>query len=449
MLGALLVIPVAVYVVSYIPWAFVENHQLVEGWPAGHHGQTLLTLTGDMYRYHNTLSSAHAASSPWWAWPFDLKPVWFYQESFAGGTSASIYDAGNLVIWWLGVPAMACISWYAFRRRSLALALIAVGFACQWIPWARIDRAAFQYHYYTSLPFVVLALAYFLAELWHGASRRTWLLARLAAGAAIVAPAAMWLFHRPLCGFVGVERVNPGSQACPTLIPDFILTWRSAALVVVVGLAVLVLVRQLVRIQRPVEAEPGDAEGGLDGGPTGSGMLRALGAFGPALASVAVAAVALAIVTAVAGEVPILVLRNVAVEPVAILVALPLLLVASFVLTARDARRFVVGALVAIVVTAVFFYPNIAALPLPAPIVNMYQGILPTYVYPFQFPVSTVDRNVAGPSLLAPGPAMLLAALTVASLVVAYSAWVWRIALAERAAGDQDEGGGALASTGG
>ena len=49
----------------------------------------------------------------------------------------------------------------AYRRRSLALALITIGFAAQWIPWARIDRAAFQYHYYTALPFLVLALAYF------------------------------------------------------------------------------------------------------------------------------------------------------------------------------------------------------------------------------------------------------------------------------------------------
>jgi hypothetical protein len=76
----------------------------------------------------------------------------------------------------------------------------------------------------------------------------------------------------------------------------------------------------------------------------------------------------------------------------------------------------------------------------------MYQGILPTYVYPFQFPVSTVDRNVAGPSLLAPGPAILLAALTVACAVVAYSAWVWRIALAEREAGD--DGSGAVTQPG-
>ena len=68
----------------------------------------------------------------------------------------------------------------AYRRRSLALALITIGFAAQWMPWARIDRAAFQYHYYTALPFLILALAYFVAELWHGPSRRTWLVARIA-----------------------------------------------------------------------------------------------------------------------------------------------------------------------------------------------------------------------------------------------------------------------------
>ena len=50
-----------------------------------------------MYDYHNNLIAGHAASSPWWAWPLDLKPVWFYQEGLAGGTTAAIYDAGNLV----------------------------------------------------------------------------------------------------------------------------------------------------------------------------------------------------------------------------------------------------------------------------------------------------------------------------------------------------------------
>src|SRR6185436_3824808 len=156
----LVVLPIALYVLSYVPWAMVENHQIVPGWPPGHTGQTLWDLTfgpNGMYAYHNNLSSAHPASSPWWTWPFDLKPVWFYEEGFAGGTSASIYDAGNLVAWWLGVPALAFTCWQAFKRRSPALALIAIAFAVQWISWARIDRAAFQYHYYTALPFLFLA----------------------------------------------------------------------------------------------------------------------------------------------------------------------------------------------------------------------------------------------------------------------------------------------------
>jgi len=191
--GALLAIPLVVYVISYIPWAMIDGHQLWAGVPAGHDGQTLLDLTRQMYGYHNGLTSPHPASSPWWAWPGDLKPVWFYQESLAGGTTAAIYDAGNLVIWWLGAAAMVWVSWMAYRRRSLGLALIAIGFAAQWIPWARIDRAAFQYHYYTALPFLILALAFFVAELWHGADRRTWLAARIVGGVAIVGPAVMWV----------------------------------------------------------------------------------------------------------------------------------------------------------------------------------------------------------------------------------------------------------------
>ena len=86
--------------------------------PKGGTGQTLLDLTTGMYNYHNELRATHPASSPWWAWPFDLKPVWFYQQSFAAGTAGAIYDAGNLVIWWLGLPALGFAAWQAYARRS-------------------------------------------------------------------------------------------------------------------------------------------------------------------------------------------------------------------------------------------------------------------------------------------------------------------------------------------
>ena len=427
-LACLIVVPLALYVLSYVPWANVEGHrlwpdvslfgqQIATTWPPGHDKQTLWELTQEMYRYHNTLGSAHPASSPWWAWPFDFKPVWFYQESFAGGTAAAIYDAGNLVAWWLAIPAMAFVAWQAFVRRSPALALIAIGFACQWLAWSRIDRAAFQYHYYTSLPFVLLALAYLLAELWHGASKRTWLLVRLAGAAAILTPTTLWLFHRPLCAFVRVTDVNPGSQACPTTIPDFLLSGRAAAIALVVGVGVLILVRLLLSLAD---------EGGTDERTTMQKLRTAgIAAIGVSLAFIAA--------TAFFTDQPIISSHRVPVEPIALIVTLALLPLAAFVATARDARRFVAGIVVAIVGWFIVWYPNIAALPLPQALSNAYQGFLPTYVYPFQFPVSKVDRNIAGPTLFALQPALLLLALAGVSLIIGYAAWVWRIALAEQA----------------
>ncbi len=422
----LVAIPVAVYAASYLPWAVIRDHQLFPGWPAGHAGQTLWELTQQMYRYHNTLTAPHAASSPWWAWPFDFKPVWFYQESFAGGTAAAIYDSGNLVLWWLGIPAMVFAAWAAFRRRSAALALVVIGFACQWISWSRIDRAAFQYHYYTSLPFIAIALAYLLAELWHGASRRVWLAVRLAAAAAVLAPTTLWLLHRPLCGFVRVTDVNPNSQACPTLIPDFILTSRALGIAVVVGIGLLILVRLLISVD-----DEADDAGGVAGATRGN-----LGQFGPVAVAMVGISAAYVVASRLLTEDPIIALKAVPVEPIALVVTLALVPVAAFVATARDARRFVAGAIVAMGFWFVLWYPNLAALPLPAALSNAYQGLLPTYVYPFQFPVSTVDRNVAGPSLLAPGTAALLAALTATAAIVGYSVWVARVADAERRAAE-------------
>ncbi len=419
--ACLVVLPVGLYVLSYVPWALIDQHQLVTGWPPNHTDQTLIELTGSMYAYHNNLSAAHAASSPWWAWVFDFKPVWFYQESFAGGTSAAIYDAGNLVAWWLAIPAMAFAAWQAFVRRSAPLALVTIAFACQWIAWSRIDRAAFQYHYYTSLPFVFLALAYFLAELWRGASRRTWLLARLAAGAAVLGPTTLWLFHRPLCGFVGVDtELHP--EACPTLIPEFVLTGRALAIAVVVGIGVLLLVRLLLSLA----AESDESSPDESGRSLASRLVTAgLTAVGVSLAFI--------VASVFFTETPLITAQKVPVEPIALVVTIALLPVAAFVATARDARRFVVGAVVAMAGWFVLWYPNIAGLPLPSALSNAYQGFIPTYVYPFQFPVSTIDRSVAPPALLAPGPALLLLTLAGVCLTVGYAAWVWRVTLAEQA----------------
>ncbi len=421
--ASLLAIPLAVYVLTYLPWAMIENHRIVDGWPAGNTGETLLDLTRRMYEYHNNLTAAHAASSPWWAWPLNLKPVWFYQGSYAYSTSAAIYDAGNMVIWWLGIPAMAFVAFQSYRRRSLALALILIAFLAQWVSWARIDRAAFQYHYYTSLPFVILALGYFIAEIWHGASRRTWLLVRASAAVAIMGPVILWLLRYPLCALAEVESVNAGSQACNGNPGNLVVTPATAAMVVVAVITVLALVWILVGLGRQ---RPG-------GRPmTASDLL-------PLVLVAAAGAAAMAVSRLLPDGEPLFTINGIVPEIIALIVAVPLGLMAVQVLTARDARRFVAGLLAVTTAWFVILYPNISALAMPSTIVNAYQGLLPTYLYAFQFGVDTIDRGKSI-SFADPKFAILMAFLIVASGVVAYSAWAWRQALAPDAGRDGGNG---------
>ena len=426
----LAVIPLAVYVVSYLPWVALGN-RIAAGLPPGNTGQTLLDLTKSMYDYHNGLRATHAASSPYWAWPFDLKPVWFYQDSFDAGTAAAIYDAGNLVAWWLSIPAIAFVAWQAFKRRSLGLGLVFVAFAFQWMPWARIDRATFQYHYYAAVPFLLIALAYFLAELRHGPSARTWALARVSAAMAVLGPALLWLLKGPLCTFVRVEAVNPGSQACVATAPgQIVLTWRSAGLAGVLLIAGALLVVQLLRLGAP-DSSPGEARRRL----IRLGLTAVAGMLGLLAASTLL------------GDSPILSQDGFRIEPIAVVVLIGLAPVGWVVATARDVRRFVAGAVLACLAWFVIWYPNVSALPLPSTIVNAYQGLLPAYLYAFQFPVNTdpvvpfhlfATMKVLGVDV--PGAPLLFAALLVTCAVVGYSAWSWRISIAEREAAERDPG---------
>jgi outer membrane protein assembly factor BamB len=239
------ILPLVLYVALYVPWAMPWQPQVNSGpdatgplpaiacwhtdatgtcdnaWPSGHTGQTLPDLTVQMYDYQNDLRATHAASSPWWAWPLDLKPVWFASGGSATGAVSSIHDGGNAVLWWMAIVGIAFAAWQALRRRSLALGLVAVAFFWQWLPWSRIDRATFEYHFYTALPFFLLGLAYFLAELWHGPSRRTWLLARVAVAGTLLLPGALWLLRPQMCGLAGVDASQYfGGTVCGTGTPD-------------------------------------------------------------------------------------------------------------------------------------------------------------------------------------------------------------------------------------
>ena len=292
-------VPLGVYIASYLPWAALGN-QLITGWPIGNTGQTLTDLTASMYRYHDTLRVAHAASSPWWAWPLDLKPVWFFQSSFTAGGSAltaAVYDGGNVLSRILSIGGALWLAVEAWRRRSWGLASVLVLGLALWLPWARIDRAAFQYHYYPTSQIALIGLALLLADLRAGSQRAAQIL-RIGGACAVLAAPVLWMATGALCALAGVGSVYPESQVC------------------------------------------------LSGG---------FGTPGPLVGAIAL---------------------------------VPATVVAWSILGATDLRRIFTITISSIAAVALLWYPNWSALPLPTGLHNWYQGVLPTWTWPFQFGVT-------------------------------------------------------------
>lgn len=155
--GSFAVIPAVIYLASYRPWF---------GGPMQPYGWNLWELTQQMYWYHSSLTSPHCAGSPWWSWPLDMKPVYWYFGQSTGGFNGYIYDAGNPILFWAALPAAAIAVGLAIRTRSAALGLVALAFLAQYVAWIPISRVLFFYHFFTALPFYLLLLAVALALLW-------------------------------------------------------------------------------------------------------------------------------------------------------------------------------------------------------------------------------------------------------------------------------------------
>jgi dolichyl-phosphate-mannose--protein O-mannosyl transferase len=162
--ACLLVIPLTVYALSYVP--YLQLGHAFAGPTAGPgYGWSLEELHGQMFGYHFGLTAGHASSSPWWSWPLGLKPTWFFNGTYDDRQIAVIYNGGNPILLWAGVPAVIACAILAWKRRSPALVLLVAAFAFQLAPWTRIERATFAYHYLTAVIFAMIAVAYLVDEL--------------------------------------------------------------------------------------------------------------------------------------------------------------------------------------------------------------------------------------------------------------------------------------------
>jgi Gpi18-like mannosyltransferase/predicted membrane-bound dolichyl-phosphate-mannose-protein mannosyltransferase len=149
------VVPAILYLLAYVPFMLVPG--------PGHGLREVLAGQAHMYRYHAGMTQAHPFSSPWWQWPMMWRPAWYYQGShgLGAGMVSSIVAMGNPAIWWPGIAAVVAGLWLAVRRGEASIAFVLVGLFSQLAPWGFAPRKlVFIYHFFPSVPFVVLAIVY-------------------------------------------------------------------------------------------------------------------------------------------------------------------------------------------------------------------------------------------------------------------------------------------------
>ena len=153
-----LLIPAALYFVTNYCYYIDKNcttfsEQIAELW----------RMQESMYRYHSGLDATHQCQSMWYQWPLAQKSVWFYSGYPVVGETkllSNISSTGNPAVWYVSAfgAVFACVEWARNPacRRDRAFLVAFVGILAGLLPWALVTRCVFLYHYFSTIPFVML-----------------------------------------------------------------------------------------------------------------------------------------------------------------------------------------------------------------------------------------------------------------------------------------------------
>ncbi|MDO4459793.1 MAG: glycosyltransferase family 39 protein [Clostridia bacterium] len=146
-------IPVLIYFAAFLPLTLLPHNRYdVIG--------RFVSYQTHMFNYHSQLVAEHYFASPWYEWPLDIRNIWYTIEHNVDGMGgiSTISCMGNPLLWWTGLAAMLfTVPAYIIKRKDWSFTVI-IGFAAAYVPWCLVPRLTFVYHYFTAVPFIVMAI---------------------------------------------------------------------------------------------------------------------------------------------------------------------------------------------------------------------------------------------------------------------------------------------------
>lgn len=117
--------------------------------------QKFTELNKAMYTANKRLDATHPFSSEWYQWPMNKKPIYYW-----AGDPGGIWLVGNPLVWLL---ALLGIIYALFHKpKTEVQKFLLFGYFFNLLPFIFIGRVMFLYHYFPSLIFAILTLAYMI-----------------------------------------------------------------------------------------------------------------------------------------------------------------------------------------------------------------------------------------------------------------------------------------------
>jgi dolichyl-phosphate-mannose-protein mannosyltransferase len=166
LLVAFVVLPIAVYMIVYLPWFNHFGWSLKDWWE----NQTA------MFAYHrslkttaldvatNTYTPTHPYYSRAWTWLLMLRPVNFASRD-VGADIAQVLAVGNPAIFWATLWAVPFVALMWRRRGDWRAGFVVTPLLAMYLPWFLVTRPQFFFYVAPITPFMVLALTYVLRDL--------------------------------------------------------------------------------------------------------------------------------------------------------------------------------------------------------------------------------------------------------------------------------------------
>lgn len=172
-----IVIPIAIYFVTNYCYYVKDGNTTLSAML-----ETLWRKQESMYRYHADLDATHLCQSMWYQWPLAQKSVWFYSGSAMLGNTqmiSNISSTGNSAVWYVSAfgAVFAVVEWFKNPacRKDRAFPVVFVGILAGLLPWALVTRCVFLYHYFSTIPFMMLLTLLLLYYVEKQYPRTVWL----------------------------------------------------------------------------------------------------------------------------------------------------------------------------------------------------------------------------------------------------------------------------------